>query len=53
MRCRICREEFLVITNTHVSLHGLSLKEYRKRFPRQRVGFSVNKKSLRGYSSLL
>lgn len=42
MRCGICRKKLNVITNTHAGLHGLGLAEYRKRFPRQKIGFPLS-----------
>jgi len=43
MRCGLCRKEIAVITNTHVgSFHGISLSEYRKRFPHQKTGFPIS-----------
>lgn len=39
--CRICYKRFSVISNTHLRLHGLSIREYIKKYGSAGVGFSV------------
>lgn len=38
-RCRICRHEYALITNTHLGLHGWTLKQYMEDFGVNGVGF--------------
>ena len=33
IKCKICGREFEQITNTHLKTHGITMHEYRKRFP--------------------
>ncbi len=42
VRCKICGENFKVITNTHLSKHNLTVEQYRKKFGSDKVGFGFN-----------
>jgi len=43
IRCEICGKEFSAITNTHLRTHGMTIKEYKKRFPNAPLNFPPNK----------
>lgn len=41
-QCQLCKHKFKAITNTHLkAAHNLTLFEYKKRFPDQKIGFSI------------
>lgn len=42
VQCRLCKENFKVITSTHLDVvHSLSIAEYKKRFGQEGVGFAL------------
>lgn len=42
MKCLLCGKKFKIVTNTHLkAAHDINLKEYKKQFPSQKVGFLV------------
>ena len=39
--CKICRQKFQIITNTHLRLHRWTIKRYTKEFGHSGVGFPI------------
>ena len=46
VRCRLCREKYAVITNTHLLQHGTTLAQYRKKFGSKGTGFAESISSI-------
>lgn len=42
VHCKLCARQFSVITNTHLKLHNTTIKDYKKRFGPQGVGFVLS-----------
>jgi len=42
VKCRLCQQKFKTITNTHLkTTHNITLREYKNKFPHQKIGFSM------------
>lgn len=40
MKCQFCKQEFKIITNTHLkAVHSITPSEYKRIFPNQKIGF--------------
>lgn len=37
-KCEICGKEFKAINNTHLKKHGITVKEYKEKFPNAKIG---------------
>jgi len=41
MKCKICQQKFKIITNTHLKKHNLTVAQYSKLFPGEKVCFKT------------
>jgi len=46
VKCEICGKKFKVITRTHLKTHGLSVKEYKERYPNAETHLLTIRKKL-------